>query len=272
MSRPTDWSAVRYSCDPIPGDPLELAAAADRYHQTAAAISTAATNLRRLSGTSLVSKAFQVTFERIDEVATKLDQSYSRVQGAGDTLARYWPKLEAAQTSSAAALRDAEEYQDAKRRSDQKVSTLATAHNSSNDPAQREELKSRYLSAQQSSTNASHGVNNAIARIKAAIAERDAAAQAAMHEFDDLDAASPVKDNILDKAVDWFEKNVLPIIKEVVKQIAEFAEKYGTIIDIVGSVLSVLALFIPGVGPLVSIAIGMAFAGLSALFLSLIHI
>lgn len=263
MSRPTDWSPVGLSCDPIPGDPLALGAAAARYHDTAHAIETAAGNLRRLDGTTLVSKAFAVTFERIQEVAGKLDSAQSRVEGAGKVLDLYRPVLERTQAESERALHDADACRNEQRRHAAQADQLKARYYVTNDPNQLQDIADQYTDAARRAIAAQHGVNNAKARIKAAIAERDSAAQAAMHDLDDLDASSPVKDSTWDKVVDWFEDNVLPVIKAVVKAVADFAEKYGWIVDLVGTILTIATAFIPVIGPLVSLCVGLAFTQLS---------
>lgn len=267
MSRPTDWSPLGLNRDPLPGDPLAVSASARRYGDTATGIKTAVVNLRRLNGSSLVSEAFQVAFERIEDVAKKLDSTESRVSGAAVALDQYGRALDQAQLDSLAALRDAEQARGEKQRHDHAVAALANAYNSSTDPAQRDQLKERYHRETAASTAASREIDAAKRTIENAILTRNEAAEAAIHALDDADRGSNVKDNLWDKAVDWFEKNILPTLKTVVESIAAFAKKYGTLIDIVGAVLSILALFIPGVGPLVSLCIGVAFAQLS-IFLS----
>lgn len=260
MSRPTDWSPAGYDQDPVPGDPLAVSAAARRYRETATGINTAVMNLRRLDGSSLVSQAFKVAFERIRDVADKLESTESRVSGAASALDAYWPELERAQLDSLRALRAAEQERQNKRRHDSAVAALANAYNGSTDPVQREQLKQRYDRESAASREATHAVDIARGDISAAIAARDEAAAIAIHALDDADRESPVKDTPWDKAVDWFEKNILPTIKAVAESIAEFAKKYGTIIDIVGAVLAIAALFIPGFGPILFGVITAAFA------------
>lgn len=263
MNRPTDWSPVGWSCDPIPGDPQAVCDVARRYQATAEAMSRAEANLRRLDGTALVSKAFQVTFVRIEEVASKLGASRGRVEGAAKALDGYWPALERAQVDSIRVLEDVEGQLDEHRRCVTRVRGLNAQRSCTRDPDLLNELTCRITGAVNDANQQADAVGEARARLDDVIKARDAAAQDTIRALDNLDESSPIKDNAWDKVVDWFEDNVLPTIKAVVRAVAEFAEKYGTIVDLVGAILSIAAACIPVVGPLVSTIISLSFAAIS---------
>lgn len=108
MSRPLDWSPLAGS-DPVPGDPDLVRELARRYGRTASAISTAAANLRKISGGKVgwTGKAGPELRERAGDVAETVGKAHDRYSDASTALSHYATSLELAQDKADAALRDA---------------------------------------------------------------------------------------------------------------------------------------------------------------------
>ncbi len=261
MSRPSDWSPLGWQCDPIPGDPLMVADSAAKYRSTATAVSAAIDNLRRLDLSNLKSLAFATSLDKIKEVAGKLDKVEARISGAAAALEYYGPKLDGAQLESLRALETAQAHAQNRRAYSQQVTELANAHNGSNDPAQRDALRERYLDACRKRDHEGEAVSSAKAQLARAIASRDEAAEATVRALDEIDQDSPIKDTWWDKTVDWFEKNVEPVLRKVFDALAEFADKWGWVLDLVGAFVTVLAAFV--FGPVGWLVAGAIFAAIS---------
>lgn len=264
MSRPADWSPLGQSSDPVPGDPLQVRVAAARYRGTATAVSDAIDNLRRIDLGNVKSLAFTASLDKIKEMATKLDQVEARVSGAASALEYYAPVLERAQVDSLRLLEQANGQLGRRRQLDAYLANVANAYNGSADPVQRQQLYERYQAADRERSAVTQGVMDARQRLQGVIDSRNGAADYVISQLDDIEQSSPVKDTFWDKAVDWYEKNVEPVLRAVSKAVAEFADKYGNLIEIVGAVVAIAAgIAFPGVGWVVATAV---FASISAVF------
>jgi len=86
MARPADWSPLADS-DPVPGDPLEVAALGRRFAATAAEIASAAKRLRTMCTDEFWGSAAGPSFQqRGVETAAKLDAAHARYATAAIAL------------------------------------------------------------------------------------------------------------------------------------------------------------------------------------------
>lgn len=108
--RPHDWSPVRRSSDPTPGDPDALADLAARYRRTAEAIAVAADGLHRISGDdSYHGRGGEKLRERAVGLERAVRAAHERYAEAAQALDGYHPELHAAQVTADAALARARE-------------------------------------------------------------------------------------------------------------------------------------------------------------------
>src|SRR5947208_14560401 len=110
MARPGDWYVLGLDGDPTPGVVESVQALARLFHDFADDAEAAWRNVNSfgadttaLSWVGQSADAFKTNFGPLPGRMQKLYTSYRE---AGDALAAYWPKLQAAQTKADAALRD----------------------------------------------------------------------------------------------------------------------------------------------------------------------
>ncbi|MCF6743709.1 hypothetical protein E9529_05350 [Blastococcus sp. KM273128] len=115
MSRPRDWSPLRPS-DPVGGNAGEIARLARRYAGTAEAITTAATALREIHGSTTAwgSDAGRAFRERTAEVAGTIEQALARYEGTAAALDGYARRLEDVQARADVVLARAKEAAEAR--------------------------------------------------------------------------------------------------------------------------------------------------------------
>lgn len=103
--RPTDWSPVDRSRDPVPGDPDVVEAAGKHYVEVAEAIELAARRLRELSHhDSMKGKAVDEVREKADDVAGDIERAHTRYAAVGKALKDYAGPLRTAQERADGAL------------------------------------------------------------------------------------------------------------------------------------------------------------------------
>ena len=126
MTRPTDWTPLGRSHDPIPGDGDVVLNAGKHYSAVADAIKDAARQLRKLADDDeLVSKARDNLTEKAHGVADDIEKAWTRYDEVGRALEKYGPKLTAYQeeadallTKAKNALEAAEEFDSSARTHD----------------------------------------------------------------------------------------------------------------------------------------------------------
>lgn len=241
-ARPTDWSPLSLSRDPIPGDPAVVRQAERKYRATAEAVNDAATNLARLDMSSNVSIRLAKVLDQIKSVRQQLEQVESRVAGAALALGQYAPALEQAQTDSVAALEDAEMALAGGHRDADIRDQIASDYNNSNDPAVRDHLKDRYDYFNARVGRASASLESARGRVRDAITARDEAARQAIGTLDEIDGSSPVKDTPIEQLLDWLNTHVMPIVNAVAETVSKIATWIYDNIDTIAVVLNLLAL------------------------------
>lgn len=108
MSRPTDWSAVGWSCDPTPGDPVVVRDGGQRYRSVAAKLQRASATLRAMeAGASCGAQSVDALLDNCEGVASQIETARARYQAAGDALVDYSYKLDQAQSTTLWALSSA---------------------------------------------------------------------------------------------------------------------------------------------------------------------
>ena len=112
MERPSDWSAVGYASDPVPGDPVVVRQGALDYQRMADSIASCAQALRSLdAGGSRGSQAVAALLETRDDLLDKVGVAEGRYREAGGTLEEYAGALDRAQSDSLNALAAAKSAQ-----------------------------------------------------------------------------------------------------------------------------------------------------------------
>lgn len=112
MERPSDWSAVGYASDPIPGDPVVVRQGALDYQRMADSIASCAQALRSLdAGGSRGSQAVAALLETRDDLLDKVGVAEGRYREAGGALEEYAGALDRAQSDSLNALAAAKSAQ-----------------------------------------------------------------------------------------------------------------------------------------------------------------
>ena len=112
MERPSDWSAVGYASDPVPGDPVVVRQGALDYQRMADSIASCAQALRSLdAGGSRGSQAVAALLETRDDLLDKVGVAEGRYREAGGALEEYAGALDRAQSDSLNALAAAKSAQ-----------------------------------------------------------------------------------------------------------------------------------------------------------------
>ncbi|WP_371177131.1 hypothetical protein ABYF34_00685 [Buchananella felis] len=111
--RPSDWSAVGWERDPVPGDPAVVRQGGRNYIEVADRIKQCAESLRALeAGASTRAQSVTALLEQRDELVDGIWQVEGRYRGAGEALEAYASALDLAQSQSLTALYAARNAQD----------------------------------------------------------------------------------------------------------------------------------------------------------------
>ncbi|WP_213816077.1 putative T7SS-secreted protein [Glaciihabitans sp. dw_435] len=253
--RPTDWTPVGYTSDPIPGDPSIVRSGGQDYLDVAEAIHSAERRLRSLdSGTLAISLAADALQEKSTEVADNVGRAYSRYAAVGNALLAYAPELESAQRESADALlsaRSAKDMADDSTTSHQHYLRLAEHET---DPAQKLVYTQLADNSEQDAGSATYAVQAATGRVHDAISHRDTAAETAISSIEDITKSDDLGDSWWD---DW-GKDVLTAITDIAGNVAMIAGVLALLVSwipVVGQVLGAALLVVAGVAAVVN-AIG----------------
>lgn len=225
-ARPTDWSAVDLWADPVPGDPDVVASFGGMMTRTAETIETASQSLRRISYTNVSKASSQVRSQAIN-VAAQLDRAHSRTSGAGEALTTYADRLREAQKDSEIALRRAQNAVANRRAAEALREERAKAHNNCLDLRLREQYRDDYERYRRRADQAEAERRQAAQDVARARDARKAAARSAAQKLGEVQRASPLNDNFLDrirsilqKVKDWIS-GFINRIKNAVAKIAK---------------------------------------------------
>ena len=240
MARPTDWTALNYGADPVPGDPAVVTSAGNNYVAMAETIKQTSQNLRTLlDDKATVSEAVDAFREIAEQVAGRIDRAEQRYRGTGDALLVYAPELTSAQETSVTALTQAQTAVS----STESSGSEATAYERQLDdpalePADRTRIEGLRDGARSEADGAAASLQAAITLLQEAIDARDTAATTAENAIHDVEQASDLNDGFWDDVDQFFEEN--PWVDTVL-----------TIAGVVAGILAVVAMFVPGLNLIV---------------------
>ncbi|MGY1834519.1 hypothetical protein ACI79P_05335 [Blastococcus sp. SYSU DS0510] len=234
MSRPRDWSPLRPS-DPVGGDAAAIARLAQRYADTAVAITTAARALREIhdGATAWDSDAGRAFRQRTAEVAGTIEQALARYEGTARALAGYARTLDDVQARADVVLaraKRAEEARDAAWRARER----AAAQPEPDPVAERR--------AHDDAAAATGGIRAADVELEELEAEWCAAGTTAADAIDDVLGADDLADGLWDDVLD------------VVAAVTGWAGKLSGALGLVALFLGA----IPGLQPFAAASAGLA--------------
>lgn len=251
MSRPTDWSPVDRSTDPIPGNPDVVEAAGKHYVEVAEAIELAARRLRELAHhDAMRSKAVDKIRDKADDVAHDIEKAHTRYAAVGKALRDYSGPMRMAQERADSALSDAataeSDLKSARTRQGSAADNLCQARREDLNaavgapPADHSHLEAAARRADDDVTTAESKLKWCRDEVDAAVEDRDCAARTARNLI------SPVlKSNGLDDG--WRD--------DVSKFVATLAKWAGAIAAACG-VLALLVGWIPIIGQALAAVLG----------------
>jgi len=250
-ARPTDWSAIGESGDPVGGDVYRVAEEQRYYRDMAQEISDQAANLRRIGADgALIGKSMDELRETANQMAGRLERLKGRYEAVSSQLQAWQPALQTAQDGSLSALHRAEE---ARRRLDTLDNRPPVARSA--EPPTPAQLETRIAEERrhEAAVDAAQDELRAARRqLDAVLEARDDAAAQVAHEI-----MRSLEDDVSDS---WWDG-----VKETVHDHADLIKNLADICSAVATIAGVIALFIPGLGVLVLVATLLAAAGHLAL-------
>lgn len=248
--RPSDWSAVARSSDPIPGDPTVVRNGGSDYLEVATAISGAVRRLRTLDLESVLkAESADALTASAEEVAANIGKAEQRYRAVGEALIAYAPALESAQQESESALLSARSAVDAAASSESTRQHYLRLANDESDQQQALVYTNLADNCEYDAQSALSTRNSAVDRVDQAVTARDTAAETAIAQIEDITGADGLNDG-------WWEnwgKGLLTAITDI-----------AGIVAAVAGVLALLVSWIPVVGQLAAAAL-LAIAGIAAL-------
>ena len=249
--RPTDWSPVGLSSDPVPGDAVVVLAGGNDYLEVADSIDRAALRMSRLESGGMISEALDALMERKEETVADIQKAHARYAATGRALVDYAGVLSAAQDDSATALERARAAAaDASGRQRYYVD-LADGAQDESERSQWERLAAQFGG----DADAAHGtVAAARSDIDTAVDMRDRAAERAIGDIEDITQHDGLKDGWWD---DWGADLVAAItdIAGWVSTIAGVLALAVAWIPVIGQALAGVLLIVAAVAAIVN-AIG----------------
>jgi hypothetical protein len=248
MGRPTDWSPLALTNDPVPGDPVRVRQEAAHLAGMANQITQEISALRKIASApegELKGQYASKIRSAASDVASKLGDVEGRFQKVSSALGQWVTDLEQAQAQSVQALDQAEGPYGQMR--SLQAQTVPSGSN---------------LTAQQHQQVQSH--NTAVQRAQG---ELDAAKALLARAVSFRDSQASRYAAIINKAIDdrvkdsWWQSHVLDSgLMQWVDQHADTLSKIADVLGWIATAVAILALFIPGLNIL-------AFALLGALLL-----
>lgn len=251
MSRPSDWSPLQWSSDPVPGDWAEVSRASGRYAAVAAAIARAEADLTNaFDGDDMRGEAIDAMREVAVEVADRIGRAAQRYEGVADALRGYVEPLRAAQSESLTLLQRALESRESVASADQQTRYWQDEHQRRaimGEPDADEAL--RQWQFWNSRSIEAHGdISSAIQALNGIIEARDQAAEYAAGRIEEVENTGNINDDFWDKVDQFLTDN--PWIDTVIE-----------IAGYVAAALAVIALFVPGLNVVVLVvSVGVAAA------------
>ncbi|KRV46643.1 hypothetical protein AQ490_12295 [Wenjunlia vitaminophila] len=235
MTRPTGWEVVGESSDPVPGDPMQVAALGAKLRRTADAIVRQADELRAMASVeSWKGKAADEFRDQAEKASDKLRKAFHRYDAAAKALGTRVEEAYAGEIHEAQRLAD-KALQDAKDHHAEYLSMVKALDHlpegSSDDPAYRRITTKR--------DNAQEVLSEARDRVLAAKQHHEEAAKAAADAIRKAISHDGLKDGGWYKFKKWVHDNA-----DLIKKIADIAGWVATVCGI----LSLCVGWIPLVG------------------------
>jgi hypothetical protein len=225
MGRPTDWTPLGCDGDPVPGDPAQISQEAAHLGTVARQISDQVAALRKIAGGGVeVGKHADKIRSSSSDLADQLDKVVGRYQKVSAALTQWVPDLQQAQAQSITALNEAEvPYK--------KLPPTVALPSGSHLTAQQKQDVTNYHN---SMNQAQQQLDDAKALLAKAVSFRN---DRASHYAGVINSA--IDDGVKDS---WWDQ-----FKDFVSQYAWLIKDICTALEVVATILAVVALFIPGV-------------------------
>lgn len=232
-----NWALVGHRSDPITGDPGSVDAHAQHYTATAQNLERAQSNLDNLQSDDLTcSEAVEAILARAREMSGLLQAIEVRYVTIGDALKVYAPSLKEAQRVSAEAVAEATAAAQRKRSSAQAANEAALRYKSF-DEAERTRAQEDYYTYKAAAARAQGDIDDAKAKVLAAIASRDEAASGAESRIRSVIDESAVNDTVADKIAN-FLADAGEVIGNVLKWIWDNIDTICLVLDLIAVVLA----------------------------------
>lgn len=240
MGRPADWSPLAGS-DPVPGDPAGINAAAAHLSSVADQIAGQVAVLRKIAASHSEEKGEHAgkLQSAAADTAGKLDKVTGRYKQSAAALSAWVPELEHAQAQSLKALTAAQDAH-ARQQAHQPVQRPPHAHVTA-EQQQQDHARGRALNQANADLAAAQSM------LDDAVAHRDAKAS---------EAAAKI-DGAVSMDADSFWASMWADLKSFVDRYAWLIKDICTVLEVIATILAVVALFIPGLDILVAIGIGL---------------
>ncbi len=239
---------------PLSGSATIVSTYANKYTQTATAISDAAKEIRRLvsNTTAGQSEAVDALIKNSTDVADRLDRLHYRYSTAGSSLTTYSSALSSAKTlaNSAVSIRDTAEGDIAT--GNYWVSYYEDERDAATDETEKLRAQAHIRQWEEAVSDAASSLYYARQVYQQAVTDRDTAANVASTSIGQAIDTDGLKDSPWDDFSGWVQEN------------AEWIKILKNVLSIISTILGVLSLFFPVLAPFALI-----FAGAAAL-LSLI--
>jgi hypothetical protein len=252
--RPSDWSALGLSTDPVPGEPDVVSAGGRDYLGVADAIKDAEKKLRSIDLGAYVSNSVDALNETAGKVADNIGKAEARYRATGEALVTYAPALETAQSDSVTALTLARSAQQAADEASNQQQHYLRMAGDAQDPAQALTYKNLAETNEHDATGAESHLRRAQEQLHSAISDRDRAADNAVDHIHNITD----HDGLHDSWWDNWGKDLVSIITDVAGWVSTIAGVLALLVSwipVVGQALAAALLIIAGVAAIVN-AIG----------------
>jgi hypothetical protein len=254
MARAFDWSPLDLGSDPIPGDPDRVSRGGQDYVDVADAIGRAVQALRSMELDGDRSQATDELISNAGDVADDIARAEERYRETGLALLAYAPRLADAQQTSLEALSMAEAAREAAASARQSRTYYLNLAGSTENADDASDYRDRVNQYEDAADDAAASLSHARSKLEDAVAERDAAAEAAIDRIKDVVDGDGLNDSWWD---DW-GADLLAAITDIagwVSTIAGILALCVSWIPVIGQALAGVLLIVAGVAAVIN-AIG----------------
>lgn len=243
MSRPSDWSPIGRTHDPVPGEPGVVMTTGRLYIGTADAILRAAENLTTALAPGFgQAEAIDAIRDQAEDVARRIVRAETRYRGVGDAMVAYAPVLTDAQARSVAALNKAIEAQGHREHADRMAEHYQQRlDDPSTPPANVAYVRDRLQHWRLESGGAQLSMAGAEQDLHDAVVDRDLAAETALEAIQLVENSGDLNDTRWDNFTQWVDEH------------KEILDTVGTVLGVVAAVAGIVLMFIPGINIVVGV-------------------